>query len=57
VKPKITDFAVHTADGPGHYADVFKGNKLLIFIADAQKSNRAGLAGIGAWSKGWRAKT
>jgi uncharacterized membrane protein YphA (DoxX/SURF4 family) len=52
VKPKITDFAVHTADGQDITQDVFKGNKLLIVIADVQKSQRAGLADLGSLIKG-----
>jgi uncharacterized membrane protein YphA (DoxX/SURF4 family) len=56
VKPKITDFAVHTADGQDITQDVFKGNKLLIVIADVQKSNRVGLADLGALIKGLEGK-
>ena len=56
VKPKITDFAVHTADGQDITQEVFKGNKLLIVIADAQKSNKAGLAKIGDLVKGLAGK-
>jgi len=55
-KPKITDFAVSTGDGQNITADIFRGNKLLIIVADVHKSNPASFGKITELIKGLEGK-